>query len=72
MIFAYDIHNCNVKGVFLGFWQQITINITKITVVVIANMVRFLFRFDFIVGLEVIKGEKNSKLDILKDQSDEK
>ena len=72
MIFAYGIHNCNVKGVSSGFWQQITININKITVVVIANMVRVLLRFDFNVGLEVIKGEKNSKLDILKDLSDEK
>ena len=34
-------------------------------------LLRLIHVFDFNVGLEVIKGKKNSKRDILKDQYDE-
>ena len=74
MIFGNVIHNYDAKWVSLGFQQQTTTSITKIIVVGIADMIRVLSKscniFDFNVGLEVIKGEKKSKLDILKDQSD--
>ena len=76
MIFGNVIHNYDAKWVSIGFWQQTTTSITKIIVVGIANMIQVLSKlcniFDFNVGLEVIKGEKNSKVGILKDHSNEK
>ena len=72
MKFGKIIHSYDVKRVSLGFQQQNTNSIAKIIVVCINNMDQVMSKFDFNFGLEVIKGEKNSKLDILKDQSYEK